>query len=121
MKGFDQSLHIDPTFAPAYIGRGDSCRCYLEDYKGAIEDYTQALRISPNSSEAYVGRGITLYKLGDCSSAVEDCTKAILLEANHAEALLQPGSWSCRFRRLPRGNRGFAEGGKLLPRTRLHG
>ena len=48
----------------------------LEDYKGAIEDYTKAIEINPNYSNAYKNRGASKENLGDLSGACADWRKA---------------------------------------------
>ena len=40
----------------AYVNRGIS-KYVLQDYQGAIADYSKAIELNPNYSEAYVNRG----------------------------------------------------------------
>ena len=44
-------IELDPENANAYINRGFS-KHNLEDYKGAIEDYTKAIELDPNDALA---------------------------------------------------------------------
>ena len=48
----------------------------LQDYYGAIADYTKAIEIDPNYTNAYVNRGISKYNLQDYYGACQDARKA---------------------------------------------
>ena len=49
----------------------------LENYRGAIDDYTKAIELSPNMSEAYYQRGIAKVNLKYYLQAISDQDKAI--------------------------------------------
>ena len=51
----------------------------LNDYKGAIADYTKAIELNPNFTDAYVNRGIDKHRLGDKKGACADVRKAVSL------------------------------------------
>ena len=51
----------------------------LEDYNGAIQDYTKAIELSPLWSAAYDYRGIAKSELKDYIGAIQDFNKAIEL------------------------------------------
>ena len=51
----------------------------LEDYKGAIADYTKAIEINPNYASAYKNRGVSKEYLRDLSGACADWRKAASL------------------------------------------
>jgi tetratricopeptide (TPR) repeat protein len=51
----------------------------LQDYKGAIVEYTKAIQLNPTNVDAYYNRGFTKYNLDDFKGAIEDYTKAITL------------------------------------------
>ena len=42
----------------------------LEDYQGAIEDYTDAIKLKPEYAEAFYGRGNTKSELKDNQGAI---------------------------------------------------
>ena len=61
--------------AEEYFERGNS-KYGLEDYKGAVADYSKAIELNPNLSEAYNNRGISKYMLNQKKSACLDWIKA---------------------------------------------
>jgi len=65
-------------YAAAYYNRGRAKRS-LEDYKGAIADYTKAIELTPEFVMAYNNRGNTKADLEDYEGAIADYTKAIEL------------------------------------------
>ena len=60
--------------AEEYYFRGNS-KDDLEDYYGAIADYTKSIEINPHY-RAYFNRGISKYNLGDKNGACQDARKA---------------------------------------------
>jgi len=48
----------------------------LEDYSGAISDYTKAIEINPMYVDAYYRRGLTKLILGQKDSGCMDLSKA---------------------------------------------
>ena len=64
---------------------------YLEDYQGAIEDYTQAIRLKPDLAEAYYNRGLAKSDLGDKQGAIADFNEAIRLKPDYANAYYNRG------------------------------
>ena len=61
-----------------YFKRGIS-KNSLQDYKGAIEDYSEAIRLKPDYAVAYYNRGNSKYSLQDYKGAIEDYSEAIRL------------------------------------------
>jgi tetratricopeptide (TPR) repeat protein len=59
----------------AYYNRGLS-KDYLQDYRGAIADYSKAIELDPNYSDAYYNRGLSKLKLNQKNSACLDWSKA---------------------------------------------
>ncbi len=59
----------------AYFNRGNA-KYELEDYRGAIADYSKAIEINPNDADAYGNRGIAMIKLGQKDSGCLDLSKA---------------------------------------------
>jgi len=74
-------LTEDQIQSITYENRGIA-KYNLEDYKGAIEDYTRAIKLNPNRAGTYYNRGIAKYNLGDYKEAIEDYTRAIELDPN---------------------------------------
>tara|TARA_B110000879_G_scaffold116974_1_gene155672 strand:- start:17 stop:745 length:729 start_codon:yes stop_codon:yes gene_type:complete len=52
----------------------------LEDYNGAIADFTKAIELNPDDADTYYNRGTTKVKLKDYNGAIADFTKAISLK-----------------------------------------
>ena len=59
----------------AYKNRGIAKK-KLQDYRGAIADYTKAIELNPYLAEAYNNRGFAKLKLGQKDSACLDFSKA---------------------------------------------
>src|SRR3546814_5902515 len=66
-----------PTFAPAYGNRGRLLQ-RLEDFRGAIEDFTRELAFDPGAWQAHARRGQCYSKLGQPRSAVLDFNAALI-------------------------------------------
>ncbi len=64
----------------------------LDDYAGAIKDYTAAIRIKPDYADAYYNRGVAKAQLGQYAAAISDYYFAILLRPDDAEAYYNRGS-----------------------------
>ena len=63
----------------------------LEDYRGAMEDFSNAIELDSKDTLAYNNRGFTKYKLEDFYGAVKDYNKAIELNASYAKAYFYRG------------------------------
>jgi tetratricopeptide (TPR) repeat protein len=87
---FSSAIKINPQDAVAYQNRGHA-RAELEDYQGAIADYTEAIRINPHYLDAYYQRGHARYDLGDYEGAIEDYTQTIQINPNYAPAYYHRG------------------------------
>ena len=71
--------------ADEYFDMGVS-KLQLEDYRGAIADYTKVIEIDPNDATAYHERGFAKLQLKDNRGAIADYTKAIEIDPNDAIA-----------------------------------
>lgn len=67
----NRALSLDSLIPLGHIYRGDIKR-YLNDYAGAISDYSKALQSNPNSELAFVGRGIARFLTANDSISRED-------------------------------------------------
>ena len=56
----------------------------LEDYGGAIEDYTKAIELNPDNAEYYYKRGMSKYFSDDKKGSIVDFNKAIELNPDNA-------------------------------------
>ncbi len=64
----------------------------LEDYTGAITDFTKAIEINPENADIYYNRGLAYYKNSNRKNAIQDYTKAINLKSDFAAAYLNRGT-----------------------------
>jgi lipoprotein NlpI len=68
-------IELDPTNTKAYINRGVS-KHKLNDYQGAIADFSKVIELDPTNTKAYINRGVSKYKLGDKYGACLDFSKS---------------------------------------------
>ena len=76
--------------AETYFTWGNT-KYHLDDYKGAITDYTQAIRLKPDDAAAYYNRGNVKSKLGQHFAAIADFDSAIRLKPDYAKAYVNRG------------------------------
>jgi tetratricopeptide (TPR) repeat protein len=72
----DKAIKKDPKNIYALTNRGVD-KSILEDYNGAISDYTKIIEIDSNNTLAYLNRGKNKKRLNDFLGAIEDFDKAI--------------------------------------------
>ena len=60
----------------AYYNRGLNKR-FLDDFIGAIQDYSKAIELQPNYHKAYHNRGFVYLRLGKYYNAIQDFTYII--------------------------------------------
>ena len=75
----NRAIELNPNFELAYNLRA-TLKIELQDFKGAISDFTKAIEISPNSL-AYNDRGYLRSRVQDYKGAILDYTKAIELNS----------------------------------------
>ena len=84
----------DPNDADAYNTLGNE-KFRLNDYNGAIKDYTKAIEIAieidPKYKYPYYNRGVAKYELKDYNGAIEDYSKAIEIDHKWANAYYNRG------------------------------
>ena len=65
------------------IGLFYKCNWYnLQDYEGAIAEYTKALEINPKDAMALISRGLTKQYIKDYKGAVADFSQTIKVRRN---------------------------------------
>lgn len=84
------SLNKAHQKALEYYSKGN-CKRLLNNYKGAIADFTKAIKYNPSFAEAYFKRANTRLILGDQEGAQKDYDKAIEIKPYFAEALMNRG------------------------------
>ena len=82
MADYTKAIQIDPNFAYALNGRGNTYKD-LKDYYKALADYTTAIKIDPKDSYAYNGRGSTYKELQNYKSALTDFQSALSFSPNN--------------------------------------
>lgn len=81
----------------AYYNRGLNKR-YINDYQGAISDYTEAINLRPDYYKAYNNRGFAKLLIEDYTGAIYDFTMTIKYD-----------NYNTEFTRMALGNRGIAK------------
>jgi tetratricopeptide (TPR) repeat protein len=71
--------------AEFHLTRGES-RSAVQDYDGAIAEYTMAIQLKADYAEAYNDRGFAYYLKGQAEPAIADFTRAIALRPNYPKA-----------------------------------
>ena len=61
----------------------------LDDYKGAIEDFTRAITFDSSNANYYNKRGLSKHFIEDYHSAIMDFTKALHFNPNNPEFYFQ--------------------------------
>ncbi len=73
----DEDDKTKPQTAKEFFARGVA-RLALEDFDGAIADFTQAIERKGDFFEAYTNRGLSKTHKGDFDSAVEGFMEAVI-------------------------------------------
>ena len=71
----DKVVELMPDFAYGYYNRANLLMD-LNDFKGAVVDYTEAIRINPQFAEAYFNRGLANMYMGNTEAGAADLSKA---------------------------------------------
>ena len=85
----------DPRF---YVSREDAFQV-LENWHGAIENYSQALELDPECRDVFWVRGLAFESLGDWDSAIQDFSKVVPIEEYAGMALLHRGVCNMKLQR----------------------
>ena len=86
-KNVDVVLEED---AEKYFDRANK-KVFIQDYVGALSDYTQAIRLNPQYDIAYNSRGLLKESIGDLEGALMDYTEAARL-GQHSSAYSNRGN-----------------------------
>lgn len=78
MEMLNETIRNDPNNVAAYLERG-LARNHLENYRGAIADFTEVIRIQPDNIDAHNYRGTIYYHLGEYDKALADYNRALEL------------------------------------------
>jgi tetratricopeptide (TPR) repeat protein len=102
--GFDKGIAYNKDYdKKTNINKAEECyyrgieKVDLEDYKGAIIDFSIAIELNPKS-EYYCARGITKTTLNDITGAMADLNKAIELNSNNSDAYCNRGNTKARLK-----------------------
>ena len=87
---YDDVLEKYPRSYIAYGNRGSE-KIGLQDFEGALKDYTKAIEINPKYANAFYNSGIAKGALGDKQGALQDFSKAIEIKPEFAEAYYNRG------------------------------
>ncbi len=90
LADYDRAILILPRSYEVLTSRG-AVRQLLEDFAGAVNDYTKALEVFPDNALIYLNRAGALAEI-DKKAAVSDYTKAIELEPTNAETYALRGT-----------------------------
>ncbi len=104
---FKKALEVDPNYALAYAGLGQSYAVRTRRYEfpqawadSGIAVSKKAISIDPNLPEAYSSLSISYNQRGWHQMALEASRKAIELNPNYAPAVLLNGYWNLYTGRL---------------------
>lgn len=78
IASFNSAIHINPTNALAYLGRG-SAYLMKGDPDKAIADYTKLIRLEPTNAIAYQNRATAFRAAGKFRRAVKDLDRCLRL------------------------------------------
>ena len=81
---------VDSKNTNALNGRAKA-KCLLNDYQGAIADFTLSIAISPKNFTTYMKRAEVKQQLQDFSGAIDDLTKAIEFSSKYPMGYFQRG------------------------------
>jgi lipoprotein NlpI len=88
MADMNESLRLDPNYAPAYFTRGQLS--YIRgNSPAAIEDFTKSIRLDAENAATYFNRGVAYYVVGGrTADAAADFRKALELNPKDSYAAL---------------------------------
>lgn len=87
---FNDVIKKQPVNGFAYNSRGIA-KNDIQDYTGAIEDYSQAIKLNPFYTTAYYNRAISFYLNQNFSQAMHDYSKALELNPASSKSYMGRG------------------------------
>ena len=75
IQSYDEALHLNPNFAPAYLGRARA-RLAVNSGANVIDDLNLSVESDPQYGDAYLDRAIYLAREGDPDGALADLDAA---------------------------------------------
>jgi tetratricopeptide (TPR) repeat protein len=88
---FEKSISIDPFYYTAYNARGAFRYWFVDDVKGALEDFNKALLINSKSFRAHYNRALVYSDLDEYEKAIEDLDVAVKLSRFDNQTFLLRG------------------------------
>ncbi len=89
--GDEKEVYATPKESAFYYFINGIDKYAIEDYRGAIQDYSKAIEINPSNSEAYLNRGLPKHKLGDYRGAIQDYSKSIEINPSISKGYFMRG------------------------------
>jgi tetratricopeptide (TPR) repeat protein len=84
LKSYNEAIMRNPNDSWAYYGRA-STRMAIEDYKGAVEDFTKSIKLDPMNPSSYLYRADCYVILGKKHKACLDWNQAVILGYSEAK------------------------------------
>ena len=94
MKDFDNDVEMYPHLPQPYMDRGNK-RLSLNDYQGAIEDFSMAAVLDPNYPMNYYNLGVAKFCLKDMRGSIDSFSQAINLKPQTAWFRFNRGLAKC--------------------------
>lgn len=94
MRDFDNDVEMYPQLPQPYMDRGNK-RLSLNDYQGAIEDFSMAAVLDPNYPMNYYNLGVAKFCLKDMRGAIDAFSQAINLKPQTAWFRFNRGLAKC--------------------------
>jgi tetratricopeptide (TPR) repeat protein len=85
----------------------------LQDYYGAIDDFTEAIELNENFVEAYFNRGKAKQYLQAYQDAISDCSKIIEINSKSVDAYHMRGLLRIEFGDIKNGCLDLSKAGEL--------
>jgi tetratricopeptide (TPR) repeat protein len=93
------AIEKNPKLPYSYAERG-YVRMKINNWKGAIADFTEAAQLDPNEADNWLNRGIAKEKIKDLNGAFADYSQAIKIKSDYERAWLNRGNLLTKMNRL---------------------
>lgn len=91
LEKFDQTIKSEPTFAAAWMQRGQTLAA-LGNYADAVAAFVETARLEPNNAEAYYNAAAAYTQVGRESDAITYFRRVLAIVPNSAETYVEIGS-----------------------------